>query len=192
MLINGACRTHQWWLRCLTCGSGHKTLSFLHDGTELNNSTVCYNYCFKRWDKFLDSASVRCWQKDCCPRLTLIYFKWKTPLYVCTNLRPMYCLSFFSPGVFYVKREAPTSFTLQSLSSNLSLWAYHYCNDKVRLYTLAVCVCVCFITWEHICVKKLRDHTHTHTDACAHTYTRTENRESHHHEVRLTQGQPEP
>ncbi len=58
-------------------------------------------------------------------------------------------LSFFLHGMFYVSERRQQASLSKAFPVIFLRWAYHYCNDKVRLYTLACCVysvCACIFS----------------------------------------------
>lgn len=49
----------------------------------------------------------------------------------------------FLPAAFYVSKRRRQASLSKAVPVIFLWWAYHYSNDKVCLYTLALCVCVC-------------------------------------------------
>lgn len=65
----------------------------------------------------------------------------------------MYCLPFFLPAVFYVSERRRQASLSKAVPVIFLRWAYHYFNDKVRLYTVALCVySVCVCLQAYVCV----------------------------------------
>lgn len=62
-------------------------------------------------------------------------------MYFYPGLKPM--LSLFLPAMFYVSERRRQASLSKAIPVIFLCWAYHYCNDKVCFYTLAVCVYVC-------------------------------------------------
>lgn len=115
------------------------------------------------------------------------------PLFIYTRLKPGFCLPFFLPAVFYVSERRRQASLSKALPVIFLHWAYHYCNDKVRLCTLAlstgsVCLQGFFFHWLRTIPQKkeeekntLRPHARTHTRTYAHV--RIEDRRTHRHHL---------
>lgn len=166
-LLNPLVRTQNtsvclWWHRIKQQHSHCAVIILLQEANFLNQS--------------------RCWEQNCCLRLSHDLFWMKASF---NTFIPIWnpCDSFFLPGVFYVSERRRQASLSKAFPVIFLCSAYHYCNDKVRLYTLAlfvysvrvrtsVCACVFFITCDNFYLLKEKDLWRPH--ACARTQRHTD------------------